>query len=349
MTIEEIYQNLAEEFRARTGLSAGGCSELAVRFYAVAAQLHGLYRQIEWAQHQCFPQTAEGERLDLHAALRSISRKQPAKAAGTVRFFAGEERSEPSVIPCGTVCMTADGIRYLTTGAGVIPVEESSVDLPVEAAEAGGSSNAGPQQIIYLSAPPSGITACTNPQAVSGGRDAEDDEALRQRVLDSYRRLSNGANTAFYEQTAMSFENVAAVTVLPRRRGTGTVDVVVAARDGIPGEAMLQEIQAHFDQVREIAVDVLVTPPAEAEVNVSVALTPQDGYAFGDVAQAVRDTVEGWFTGSLLGRPVLQAELTALVFHTGGVANCAVTVEGGDLPADSVTLPRPGIITVTEG
>ena len=43
------------------------------------------------------------------------------------------------------------------------------------------------------------VTACTNPAAFTGGSDEEDDETLRARVLESYQRLPNGANTAWYE------------------------------------------------------------------------------------------------------------------------------------------------------
>ena len=62
-TMEEIYQELAAEFRQRTGLSAAGSGDLAVRFYAVAAQLYGLHAQADWTGRQCFPQTASGEAL----------------------------------------------------------------------------------------------------------------------------------------------------------------------------------------------------------------------------------------------------------------------------------------------
>lgn len=349
MTIDEIYLELINEFCRRTGASVGGSSELTVRFYAVAAQLYGLYRQIEWTGRQCFPQTATGEQLDLHAATRSITRRAPAKATGIVRFFAGENREDDTMIPMGTVCMTAEGQRYLTTAEGGLSPVESYIDLPVEAAEAGAAGNAASGQIIHMAIPPAGIVACTNQQPVTGGQDTEDDESLRQRVLATYHRLSNGANAAFYEQTAMSFENVAAVTVLPRSRGVGTVDVVVAAHGGIPDQTTLSEIQAHFDRVREIAVDVQVSAPKRAEVDISISLTAEEGHNFEAVAQAVRGAVEGWFTGSLLGRPVLQAELTALVFHVDGVANCTVTIPNGDLAADSTTLPRPGTLTITEG
>lgn len=57
---------------------------------------------------------------------------------------------------------------------------------------------------------PIAIRACTNPDAFSGGDDAESDDSLRRRLLDTYHRLPNGANTAYYEQTALSYAAVAA-------------------------------------------------------------------------------------------------------------------------------------------
>lgn len=345
---EEIFQALAAEFQSRTGLSAGGSGDLAVRFYAVAAQLSGLYAQADWVERQCFPQTATGENLDLHAQVRGISRHQAVKAAGVVRFFAGSERTGPAEIPAGTVCMTAGGLRYVTTRPGVIPAEETQLDLPVEAVEAGTEWNVAAGQIIYLALPPSGITACTNPAALTDGADREEDEALRQRILATYRRLANGANATFYEQTALEFDGVAAAKVLPRNRGVGTVDVVAAAQGGMPDEDLLLALQAHFNSVREIAVDVRVFAPTRLDVDISVRLTPAPGYSFDQVSAAVRKTLTEWFTGRLLGSPVLQAQLTAMVFAVEGVANCAVTLSGGDTAADAVTLPCLGQLTLTE-
>ena len=87
MTLEEIYQGLAAEFQAQTGQTAGGSSELAVRFYAVAAQIYSLYVQAEWTRRQCFPQTAQGEDLDKHASLRGVARRKAVRSVGTVRFY----------------------------------------------------------------------------------------------------------------------------------------------------------------------------------------------------------------------------------------------------------------------
>lgn len=346
-TIEEIYQELAAEFQSKTGLTAGGSGDLAVRFYAVAAQLYGLYAQADWTSRQCFPQTATGEQLDLHAQLRSVSRRQAEKAVGRVRFYAAEERAQAALIPAGTVCMTAEGLRYLVTEGGSIPAGETELDLPVEAAQAGAGYNVDAGRIVYLATVPSGIVACSNPEAVTSGQDEEEDESLRQRVLATYHRLANGANAAFYEQAALAFDGVAAVAVLPRNRGVGTVDVVAAAVGGMPDQTLLEQLQAHFDSVREIAVDVQVIAPTAAEVEIAAELSVESGYTFEQVSAAVQQAVEAWFTGKLLGRPVLQAELTALVFGVDGVANCTVTVTGGDLAADPVTLPCLGQLTIT--
>lgn len=348
-TMEEIYQELAGEFQQRTGLTAVGSGELAVRFYAVAAQLYGLYAQADWTGRQCFPQTASGEALDHHAQLRSLKRKKAGKAVGMIRFFAASDRTEAAQIPKGTVCVTAEGLRYVTTRAGTIPLGETQVDLKAEAAEAGAAWNVAAGRIVYLTLPPAGVVACSNPEAFTSGCDDESDEALRVRVLATYSRLANGANAAFYEQAAGSCSGVAAVKVLPRSRGVGTVDVVPAAQGGMPDQTLLDEVQAHLDSVREIAVDVQVTAPTRLDVNLSIVLTPEEGCAFADISQTVKKAVESWFTGELLGRPVLQAQLTALIFAVKGVANCVVTLSGGDVAAEASTLPCLGQLTITEG
>ena len=108
ITLEEIYQGLAAEFQAQTGKTAGSSSELAVRFYAVASQIYSLYVQGEWTRRQCFPQTAQGENLDKHASLRGVTRRQAARAAGTVRFFVDQPQEMAVEIPEGTVCRSEE-------------------------------------------------------------------------------------------------------------------------------------------------------------------------------------------------------------------------------------------------
>ena len=85
MTVDEIYSGMAARFQEETGLVPAGDGDLAVRLYAVAAQVQALYVQADLVGRQCFPQTAAGEFLDRHAQLRGLARRQA--AGGEVRTF----------------------------------------------------------------------------------------------------------------------------------------------------------------------------------------------------------------------------------------------------------------------
>ena len=349
ITLEEIYQGLASEFQAQTGQTAGGSSELAVRFYAVAAQIYSLYVQAEWTRRQCFPQTAQGDYLDKHAQLRGVTRRQAAKAVGTVRFSVDQAQDSAVGIPAGTVCMTAGGVRFVTTGDAVVEQGKLYADVPVEAALGGAAGNVDVGTIVYMSVPPVRIAACINVEPTAGGTDEESDEELRVRVMETYRRLANGANNAFYEQAAMSFDEVAAVTVIPRSRGVGTVDVIPASLAGMPSLELLDKLQEHFDRVREIAVDVKVYAPTPRTVDLALELWPREGRDFDEVAQAVRETLMAWFTGERLGDPLPRARLTSLAFAVDGVENVVFTQPSADLNLNNVTLPVLGSVTITQG
>lgn len=346
-TVDEIYQEMAEVFTGRTGLEAGAAGDLAVRLYAVAAQIHGLYLQAEWTRRQCFPQTAAGEYLDLHAALRGVERKRAAKAAGVLRFSV-REAGTPRTIPAGTVCMTAGLVRFETTKAVVLAAGSTYADAPARALEPGAAGNTAAGTILTMAVAPAGVEACTNPEAFSGGADQEDDESLRARVLETYRRLANGANAAFYEQKALSFDGVAAATVLPRLRGAGTVDVVIATPSGTPGQGLLKEVGDYFEKTREIAVDVKVTAPARRMVDLSVQVRTAANREGSAVLEQVKAALRGWFNGTRLSRPVLRAELGSVIYGVDGVENYSIAAPAADLAGAAGVLPVLGTLTVEE-
>ena len=341
--IEQLYSDMLSDFAARTGMEVSTGGDLSARLYAVAAQLYALYAQAEWVNRQCFPQTAQGEYLDRHAQLRALERKQAACAQGTVSFFGDAGGEAERVIPVGTVCMTSGLVRFETTREGVLAAGQTRVEVPVQAMEPGSAGNVRAGSITTLAAAPVGITGCINDAPLVGGTDAEGDEALRQRILDSFRRLPNGANAAFYEREALAIEGVAAVTALPRNRGIGTVDVVVAALGGLPEQELLDRVQAHFEQCREIAVDVRAVAPEAVKVPVTVRVAcQQPDEVFPQVEKAVR----GWFLGQRLGQNVLLAQLTSLVFGVDGVENCVVTAPEGDVILSGDQLPVLESVTV---
>lgn len=347
-TIDEIYGEMLEVFARESGYLPASSCDLAARLRAAAAQIQGLLIQAQWVLDQSFPQTAQGEYLERLAALRGISRSIATCATGALRFGVSNAVSGDLSIPSGTVCMTPGGIRFATTDNAVLPAGSLYVDVPAMALEPGKAGNVAAGTVTIMAAMPAGIRACTNPQPFSGGDDAEDDASLRLRLLDSFIRLPNGANAAYYEQAAMSFPSVAAARAIGRPRGVGSVDVYIATDAGLPDEELLEEVDSYLQERREISVDLQVLAPEELTVNIQVALKCAQGQDFEDVQTRAEAALRSAFTGALLGREVTLAALGDILFHLEGVDNYRFSAPAADIPAAPTVLPRLGTLTITE-
>ena len=347
MTIDEIYGQMVEAFQKETGVTLAGDGDMAVRLYAVAAQIYALYVQADWVNRQCFPQTAQGEYLDKHAQLRGLVRRAAVAAEGILRFETDQAPSTDLTIPAGTVCMTAGLVRFETTQEAVLQAGETMVETTAAAVEPGASGNVAAGTIRAMAVAPVGVSRCTNPEGFSGGLDEESDEELRERVLETFQRMPNGANAAFYEQSAMSFPQVAAAAVVSRPRGVGSVDVVVSTAAGVPDSELLEELQAYFEERREIAVDVLVRAPEVQDVDVTVQIQTAANRDGETVRQAVEQAVRSWFDGRQLGQSILRARLGQLIFDVDGVENYVLTAPAADVTVESDVLPMLKTLSVT--
>ena len=347
-TIDEIYGEMLEVFAQESGYLPASSCDLAARLYAAAAQIQGLLFQAQWILDQSFPQTAQGEYLERLAALRGVTRSIATCATGILRFGVSSIVSQDLTIRSGSACMTSDGIRFATTDDAVLPAGSLYVDVPAMALEPGKAGNVAAGTVTIMAAMPVGIRACTNPEPFSGGDDAEDDDSLRRRVMDSFVRLPNGANAAYYEQVALSFPSVAAAKAVGRPRGIGTVDVYIATDAGLPDEELLEAIRSYLQDRREISVDLQVLAPQEQAVDIQVAVKCAQGYAFSEAKAQVEASLRAMFTGSLLGREVTMASLGDLLYHLDSIDNYRFSTPAADVPASPTVLPRLGTLTITE-
>lgn len=345
--LDTIYQEMLAVFSQASGYVPHGSCDLAARLYAAAAQLQALHHQAQWVLEQSFPQTAQGLYLEQHAALRGLTRSAAAYATGTIRFGStGAAMDLP--IQAGTICMTSSGIRFATTEDAALPCGSTYVDVPAQAVNAGSEGNVAAGTVTIMAAMPAGISACVNPAAFRGGTDSEGDDALRARLLDSYKRLPNGGNAAYYEQTALSCAGVAAATAVGRPRGVGSVDVYVASEQGIPDQALLERIADQLQEQREISVDLRVLAPTARMVDIAAAILPADGVTLAEAKAQVDAALRDTFTGALLGKGLTLAQLGDLLYHLDGVKNYRIIAPTGDLAASPAALPVLGEVTLTE-
>ena len=346
--LDKIYEEMLAVFGEASGYVPSKSCDLAARLYAAAAQIQGLYLQAQWLLDQSFPQTAAGEYLDRHAQLRGIRRSVATCAEGVLRFGVSRAVGGDLTIGAGTVCMTGEGVRFSTTEDVVLPSGALYADAPAMALEPGKQGNVAAGSVTIMAAMPVGIKACTNPEAFSGGDDEEDDSSLRRRLLDSYLRLPNGANAAYYEQTALSRTGVAAALAVRCPRGVGSVDLYVATDAGIPDQDLLRELNDYLQEKREISVDLRVLAPRPLPININVAIQ-RAGSATFEKARADADAVlRSVFTGAMLGKEVTMAFLGNLLYSQESIQNYRFASPTADLAASPTVLPCLGSVTITE-
>lgn len=345
-TIQEIYDELGADFTSRSGVELISGGDMSLRLWAVAAEIYSLEAQAEFVSRQCFPQTAVGEYLDMHAEVRGLTRGEAKKASGKLRFYMDEARASDTNLAAGVRCMSVDESEFVTVQAGLIPAGELWCDVEAEAVSAGARGNAAAGEICYLVLPPVGINGVRNTAHFTGGSDAEGDEALRARVLGSYRTLPNGANAAYYEAKVMQLPGVRAVTVQPKKRGLGTVDICFATEAGVPGEDEIDAARELLESEREICVDIAVAAPTTVTVNVSAAVALSPGAVFEDVKERAEEAVRGCFGGEMLGRGIYRAKLMAALMGVDGVENCVISAPEADVAIGLEELPELGSIVI---
>ncbi|MBQ4100141.1 MAG: baseplate J/gp47 family protein [Oscillospiraceae bacterium] len=346
---ESILKEMQDKYLELAGISADSASDTGIKMKALAAQVFSLYNKAVWIKNQIFPQTATGEYLDMHAETRGLTRKTAKHSSGVLRFFKESPAAFDITIAAGTLCSdSSTGQRYETTIDATLLAGELSVDVPAVAVESGASSNVGIGAITQLVTPPQGITRVQNPSAFVGGINAESDENLRERLLKSYQNISNSTNSAFYYNHAMSFPEGVSACVIPRARGIGTVDVVIATAEVTPPDDVLAKLQESFDKIREINVDVKVCAPTVVPLDISVAVKPGNMFSFDDAKVNVQSKLAKFFSSFTVSRPMLLAELYSCLLGTEGVYTFTISTPTTDIYLESNEILVPGEITITE-
>ena len=188
-----------------------------------------------------FPATCEESYLlDYHADERGgMVRRESVNASGYVTITA----KAGLVIPLGYGFSTeaddeGNTIEFVT-------IEEATVDtlgnakIPIEAVEGGADSNVGANTIVLHTGDENGelldeIISVTNEEPITGGLDEEDDDTLRERIVeyDQSQDVSFIGNVADYKRWALSVAGVGAATVISAKDTSGTVKIILLDQNG---------------------------------------------------------------------------------------------------------------------
>ena len=337
-------------YEEESGFRPENESDIMLRLRVLAGEIYEERVYAQYILRQMFPTTATGAYLDVHAEQRGLSRKHGTKAKGSVMFTAANEQHEDILIPAGTeVCTTDDLLRYVTDEDTVLGKNTQTVYVNATAANIGSAYNVRFNRIGIIVTPVIGIASVKNNASFFGGTDDESDEKLRQRIEESYRNISNGANAAYYRSIALSVDGVYSASAVGCSRGVGTVDVYVCDRGRTLSSDKIREIQKLLDAKREVNVDVKAYNATELSINLYIRLKVKDGYDFNSVAERVRAAVAEYINALGIGNNLWLSSVGEVIYHIDGVADYRfLEGYGSDREIPPTRFAKAGTITVRD-
>ncbi|GAB6127297.1 baseplate J/gp47 family protein [Humidesulfovibrio idahonensis] len=322
-------------------------SDFGMRAGAVAATVEGLYQHQAYIARQIFPDTADSEYLEKHAALHGLTRKRATAAQGTATF-AG---TAGAAIAVGTEVKTVAGLAFVTTEAGLIsPIvggAGGTAVVAVQASATGKDSNLASGTALTCTSAPSGVQGVAGlATATTGGTDVETDAELLARLLDVLQNPPAGGNKTDWRRWALAVDGVTAAYVFPVRRGLGTVDVCITSADGLPSAAILAVCTAYLDSVRPVcAADFLVLAPSLVAVAVSVKVR-LSGLTLAQAQTAIETALGVYFATLEPGDTAYLSRIETAISGVDGVVDRQVTSPAANVAAGVIEWPRLGVVTV---
>lgn len=131
--------------------------------------------------------TAEGEFLDNFGDMVGVHRINSSGSTGTVTFTRlGTDTSAPITLSEDITIATEDSISFLIDSEGEITIEAGQTEIeniPVICEQEGAYTNVEANTITLVLGDEGSLVSVTNPSAMTGGTDIEEDDDYRLRIL----------------------------------------------------------------------------------------------------------------------------------------------------------------------
>ena len=309
-----------------------------------ANEIARLYSQMDYAISQAFLITAEGQFLTDKALEFGIERKNAQKAVGTVTFYG----SNGIRIPKSTIVSTVKNLQFETIEEAVM--EGDTIDLTVQAVNAGEEYNIDAYSIKSLSTSIAGITKVENKEVFVGGRLVEDDDTLRSRTLTKINYPSASGNANHYKDWAYDVNGVGAAKVIPVWNGPGTVKVIILdANKKSANQALISEVYNHIEKNRPIGATVTVTTAKTVNFSIEVYIKQFGSGLMEDIRAELTEKINAYLQKIAFEQEkVSYNKIVAILENMDSVADYTNVRINGLGVGEDLTL-EPDEIPVLEG
>ena len=189
----------------------------------------------------------------------------------------------------------ADGIAFATDALVTIVAGTATAAVTAVVADADGNTTNG--VTVTLTSPIGGIDsdATVDAGGLTGGADQETVENYRTRLLDRWRKPTQGGNKTDYIAWALEVAGVTRAWSYPLENGDGTVVVRFMMddtySDGIPLAGDVTTVQTYIDDLRPATADVTVEAPVAVPINFTISVTPNTAQVKTNVEAEIKDLI----------------------------------------------------------
>lgn len=333
-TIQELISRIQSDAESRLGKKAMRWTLVPVMSRVIAGVSHTLHGHINFVLRQIFSSTAEGAYLERRASELGIYRKQATYATGTVSFVGS------GVVPEGTQLQTSDGVIYVTTSESVNGQAE------IRAAVAGTVGNTASGMEMTLVSPVEGVQSTCTAGEVTGGADAEDDEALRERLLFRQKSPPKAGTKQDYVKWALEIPGVTRAWCSPKEMGLGHVTVRFMTdgmtEEGIPNEKMIAAVTDHISDEMPVTTVLHVVAPIPKPLDMTIDILPDTERLRRQVEGAIAQTI---VAESAPSSAILLTSLDRAVAGVSELKSFRIQVPADDVACSTGEIFVPGTIT----
>lgn len=311
--------------------------------------------------------TCSGEDLDSWMADFGFQRLSAAQAVGQVTFSRFTSTSR-ALVPLGAQVTTRDGAQHYAVIADtsndawdpaqsgyVIAAGVISLDVPVRADTAGAAGNAQPGTVTVIMGSVLYVDQVTNPEAFTGGKDAESDDEFRARFRMWISSLSKATKAAITFALS-NFQRGVSFTLTENVAWNGAPQpgyfyAVIDDGSGMPPREFLDRAYRAIDAVRGFTITFGVFAPEVIYASVVLSFATDDQGDHTGVATLVEEAITQYIASLKPGQLMAYTRIIRAAYAASPmVTNVTfLTLNGGraDLAASPKQVIRKGQITVS--
>ena len=303
-----------------------------------------------------FPQWSNGQFLDYHASVRGMVRREATAAVGQVTITGAAK----TVIPKGSLFSTAsvngaDTVSYETLEEVKIP-ESETVTVDVQCTQTGTIGNTDAGTIVLVSGRLTTVKSVINEEPLTGGTEAETDEALIERIADYDK--SQGDNfvgcVADYKRWATSINGVGSATIVPAQDTSGLVTIILTDSNGDPATEQLCTSVYNYimrpdnpdERLAPVNALLSVIPPATIKIGIKATVELTDNATLDSVKESFMEQLAAYLPVALDEGEIKYTRVAAALAATDG-ANDFSDLQLGLKDGETVTYGISNIAITT--